>query len=93
MGASLTDTSGEYAIKRLKNMLIADRIGCDFEAFSDIKKDIYHTISKYFETNPDSIRIRVQYQGETKENDELFSDCEDETTVCVSIPVKKYSRA
>lgn len=89
MGMTLTNTSGDYAIERLKNMLVADRIGCDSAVFGNIKQDICNTVSKYFETSPEKIKVWVQYSKDPQENS---PEGRDETIVCASIPVKKYNR-
>lgn len=50
--------SGHYASKRLKNILMADRIGCTPDVITHIKEDMSKCISSY--VNIDSSNMTVQ---------------------------------
>ena len=89
MGMTLTNTSGDYAMNRLKNMLVADRIGCDRAVFSDIRQDIYHTVSKYFDTSADDIKIWIQHSNISEDD---MTENRSGTILCAGIPVNKYIR-
>lgn len=61
------------AKERLKNLLISDRIQCTPDAADRLTKDLYLTVSKYMEINPDHFDIEItrndihiKYVGENK---------------------------
>ena len=61
------------AKERLKNLLISDRIQCTPDAADRLTKDLYLTVSKYMEINPDHFDIEstrndihIKYAGENK---------------------------
>ena len=61
------------AKERLKNLLISDRIQCTPDAADRLTKDLYLTVSKYMEINPDHFGIEItrndihiKYAGENK---------------------------
>ena len=47
------------AKERLKNLLISDRIQCTPDAADRLTKDLYLTVSKYMEINPDHFDIEI----------------------------------
>lgn len=47
------------AKERLKTLLLADRMQCTPETAEKFSSDIYHTISKYLEINPDDFHIQI----------------------------------
>ena len=58
------------AKERLKNLLISDRIQCTPDAADRLTKDLYLTVSKYMEINPDHLTLRSQgmiYISNTRE--------------------------
>ncbi|MFI3172125.1 MAG: cell division topological specificity factor MinE [Eubacteriales bacterium] len=64
-------TSVTIAKQRLKQLLYADRSNCTPELISQMKDDLYHTISKYIEIEPDHFELTltrkemyIKYVGE-----------------------------
>ena len=58
------------AKERLKNLLISDRIQCTPDAADRLTKDLYLTVSKYMEINPDHFDIEItrnDYISNTRE--------------------------
>jgi cell division topological specificity factor len=53
--------SVHVAKERLKTLLIADRMQCTPEIAEKLSSDIYHTISKYLEINPDEFHIQITH--------------------------------
>ena len=63
--------SVHIAKERLKNLLVADRIECTPEAAERLSKDIFYTVAKHIEVEPENIRvsisrsdIHIQFAGE-----------------------------
>lgn len=53
--------SVQIAKDRLKTLLIADRIDCTADTAEKLSEDIYHTLSKYMEINPEDFSIRITH--------------------------------
>lgn len=51
--------SGNYAKKRLKSILIADRIGCTPDVITHIREDISKVMSGYLDIDSDNLSIQL----------------------------------
>lgn len=51
--------SGHYAKERLKNILMADRIGCTPDVITHIKNDISRIVSDYVEIDTSNLTVQL----------------------------------
>lgn len=51
--------SGDLARKRLKLLLVSDKVNCSPEIMEMIKDDIIHVISKYLEIDDGSMEVGI----------------------------------
>jgi septum formation topological specificity factor MinE len=84
------NTSGDYAIRRLKKMLISDRIGCDPGLFDSIQKELGQIISGYMDIDSEKIHVWVSDNADLSE--QIKEDTKGKTVVYASIPVNNYKR-
>ena len=47
------------AKNRLRNILVSDRVNCTPDAFEKIQTELYKTISKYIEIEPENFDVHV----------------------------------
>ncbi len=47
------------AKNRLKNLIVSDRVNCTPDAYEKIQTELYKTISKYIEINPEEFDVHV----------------------------------
>lgn len=47
------------AKNRLKNLLVSDRVNCTPDAFDKIQNELFKTISKYIEIEPEKFDVHV----------------------------------
>lgn len=55
----MSTVSVQIAKDRLKTLLIADRIHCTPETAEKFSSDMYHTVSKYLEVQPENFRLQI----------------------------------
>lgn len=53
------NSSVTIAKNRLKNLLVSDRVNCTPDAFEKIQTELFKTISKYIEIEPDTFDVLV----------------------------------
>ena len=46
--------------KRLKSLIVSDRMECTSDMIDNFTKDLYLTVSKYIEVSPEKFQIRIQ---------------------------------
>ena len=52
-------TSVHIAKNRLKSLLVSDRVNCTPDAFEKIQTELFKTISKYIEIDPEIFDVHV----------------------------------
>ena len=58
--------SGELARKRLKLLLVSDKMNCSPEMIEMIKDDMIHVISKYLEIDDGSMEVGITRVSENR---------------------------
>ena len=56
----MSTPSVTIAKKRLKSMIVSDRMECTSDMIDNFTKDLYLTVSKYIEVSPEKFQIRIQ---------------------------------
>ena len=55
----MKNSSVSIAKNRLKNLLVSDRVNCTPDAFEKIQNELFQTISKYIEIDPNEFDVHV----------------------------------
>lgn len=55
--------SVHIAKQRLQEVLSSDRITCQKDLVPELKDDLYTTLSKYIDINPDVFNIQLKHSG------------------------------
>ena len=56
----MSTLSVTIAKKRLKSLIVSDRMECTSDMIDNFTKDLYLTVSKYIEVSPEKFQIRIQ---------------------------------
>lgn len=56
----MSTPSVTIAKKRLKSLIVSDRMECTSDMIDNFTKDMYLTVSKYIEVSPEKFQIRIQ---------------------------------
>ena len=56
----MSTPSVTIAKKRLKSLIVSDRMECTSDMIDNFTKDLYLTFSKYIEISPEKFQIRIQ---------------------------------
>ena len=56
----MSTPSVTIAKKRLKSLIVSDRMDCTSDMIDNFTKDLYLTVSKYIEISPEKFQIRIQ---------------------------------
>ena len=56
----MSTPSVTIAKKRLKSLIVSDRMECTSDMIDNFTKDLYLTVSKYIEVSPEKFQIRIQ---------------------------------
>ena len=56
----MSTPSVTIAKKRLKSLIVSDRMECTSDMIDNFTKDLYLTVSKYIEISPEKFQIRIQ---------------------------------
>ena len=56
----MSTPSVTIAKKRLKSLIVSDRMECTSDMIDNFTKDLYLTVSKYIEVSPEKFHIRIQ---------------------------------
>ena len=56
----MSTPSVTIAKKRLKSLIVSDRMECTSDMIDNFTKDLYLTVSKYVEVSPEKFQIRIQ---------------------------------
>lgn len=56
----MSTPSVTIAKKRLKSLIVSDRMECTSDMIDNFTKDLYRTVSKYIEVSPEKFQIRIQ---------------------------------
>ena len=56
----MSTPSVTIAKKRLKSLIVSDRMECTSDMIDNFTKDLYLTVSKYIEVTPEKFQIRIQ---------------------------------
>lgn len=57
----MSTPSVTIAKKRLKSLIVSDRMECTSDMIDNFTKDLYLTVSKYIEVSPEKFQIRIQH--------------------------------
>lgn len=53
------NTSVLIAKDRLKSLLVSDRVNCTPDIYEKLHSELFHTVSKYIEINPEQFEINM----------------------------------
>ncbi len=56
----MSTPSVTIAKKRLKSLIVSDRMECTSDMIDNFTKDLYLTVSKYIEVSPEKFQIKIQ---------------------------------